>query len=641
MKTKPLALLTLALLPSFFTPANADLKDGLVAHYSFDDCTAKDNSGNGNDGNIKGILGITADYNCVDGVKNKALFFNKKGYVWFPYSFNNFTEFSMILWSTADDDPMSPFALMAVIYDKNEVKIYSNGNLTDTYKRAGLSFSSFNEGKSLLGGDGLLDEASMYNRALTEAEVMELYNGKTELTYTPEPDPTPIIGTMPDPKLEASGLEDEKENIVGSLCGITNKTHQTDMLKLVEVDMTNSLIFPSSIDTVSNYKTLLTQKNIANKTTKQLYSQIYSLEKKNKKLLSETMGSITAKDGKAWSNFLKSKEVSEKINKLSADRAIAVGEYNILKTQLKNTPSPSFINKTGTVTSGLLTAYGTACGLYEMYEDVSNVFAGDDLAYNTLNFSWHAINVAGGSLSLWELATNVPNATSKVLSRSAAFLLVPQVVALGYEWARDNTLYEQVDNILKTHSSTLELRYFMVDQIVDELAKYRTGTPLDNLRYSIMTILGKYPNVYRNDGTLFDADKEFISFLSNEAFLQKNFGKSQYEKLTPPELASVAAVYILGEAATWENMTLKITTIKNLTKMPVWNKPSTWGDILPAAFNGKDSFTIFSDLRTQVITALNYNVYDNLRTRFDSSFVKQRILIERQIGEKIHYYEQF
>jgi hypothetical protein len=35
---------------------------------------------------------------------------------------------------------------------------------------------------------------------------MELYNGKTELTYTPEPDPTPIIGTMPDPKLEASGV---------------------------------------------------------------------------------------------------------------------------------------------------------------------------------------------------------------------------------------------------------------------------------------------------------------------------------------------------------------------------------------------------------------------------------------------------
>ena len=42
MKTTPLALLTLALLPSFFTPAAADITDGLVAHWSFDDCTGKD-----------------------------------------------------------------------------------------------------------------------------------------------------------------------------------------------------------------------------------------------------------------------------------------------------------------------------------------------------------------------------------------------------------------------------------------------------------------------------------------------------------------------------------------------------------------------------------------------------------------------
>jgi hypothetical protein len=69
-KTKPLALLTLALLPSFFTPANADLKEGLVAHWSFDDCTAKDNSGNGHDGTLNG------NPQCVDGVKEKAFSFD-------------------------------------------------------------------------------------------------------------------------------------------------------------------------------------------------------------------------------------------------------------------------------------------------------------------------------------------------------------------------------------------------------------------------------------------------------------------------------------------------------------------------------------------------------------------------------------
>ncbi|MDD5215939.1 MAG: hypothetical protein PHQ03_10435 [Methylococcales bacterium] len=66
MKTKPLALLTLALLPIFFSPANADLKDGLVAHWSFDDCRATDNSGNGHDGTLGG------NPQCIEGIKGKA-----------------------------------------------------------------------------------------------------------------------------------------------------------------------------------------------------------------------------------------------------------------------------------------------------------------------------------------------------------------------------------------------------------------------------------------------------------------------------------------------------------------------------------------------------------------------------------------
>ena len=45
------------------------LNDGLVAYYSFDDCTAKDLSGNGNDGTINGAK-------CVDGNFGKALEFN-------------------------------------------------------------------------------------------------------------------------------------------------------------------------------------------------------------------------------------------------------------------------------------------------------------------------------------------------------------------------------------------------------------------------------------------------------------------------------------------------------------------------------------------------------------------------------------
>lgn len=57
--------------------ATADLNSGLIAHYTFDDCTAKDLSGNGYDGLIHwrnsrncvaGARGIGAFLNYVDGI---------------------------------------------------------------------------------------------------------------------------------------------------------------------------------------------------------------------------------------------------------------------------------------------------------------------------------------------------------------------------------------------------------------------------------------------------------------------------------------------------------------------------------------------------------------------------------------------
>ena len=51
------------------TATAIDLEKDLVAYYSFDDGTAKDNSGNGNDGVIYGAK-------VVDGIKGKALYFD-------------------------------------------------------------------------------------------------------------------------------------------------------------------------------------------------------------------------------------------------------------------------------------------------------------------------------------------------------------------------------------------------------------------------------------------------------------------------------------------------------------------------------------------------------------------------------------
>ena len=64
----PIAIAT-ALIISVSVASAVDLERGLVAYYSFDDCSAKDLSGNGNDGIIYGAK-------CVDGKFGKALRFD-------------------------------------------------------------------------------------------------------------------------------------------------------------------------------------------------------------------------------------------------------------------------------------------------------------------------------------------------------------------------------------------------------------------------------------------------------------------------------------------------------------------------------------------------------------------------------------
>jgi hypothetical protein len=67
MKTRVFAVCAVVFL--FCGVVHAGLDDGLVAHWSFDDCTAKDMSGNGHDGIKNGTI-------CVDGLRSKALSFN-------------------------------------------------------------------------------------------------------------------------------------------------------------------------------------------------------------------------------------------------------------------------------------------------------------------------------------------------------------------------------------------------------------------------------------------------------------------------------------------------------------------------------------------------------------------------------------
>ncbi|MFI3155529.1 MAG: LamG domain-containing protein [Methylococcaceae bacterium] len=76
-----------------FSPANAALTDGLVAYWSFDDCTAKDDSGNGHDGIIVGNL------ECIIGVDGKKAFhFKGTEYITTGYQQVNVTAYSVSAW---------------------------------------------------------------------------------------------------------------------------------------------------------------------------------------------------------------------------------------------------------------------------------------------------------------------------------------------------------------------------------------------------------------------------------------------------------------------------------------------------------------------------------------------------------------
>lgn len=239
MKTKPLALLTLALLPSFFTPANADLKDGLVAHWSFDDCRATDNSGNGHDGTLGG------NPQCVDGVKGKAFSFDgngstitvpstqdlkisktitisalvlldqddskgvifvqkgQSGVIWdyglgSYYSYPSYRSWDADWYSDNVKTLSSNYGhyhLMTTIVDENNltnpITTYLDGSKIEGNILGNQSISSPSHGfinqsdYPLVIGighpsqnlKGSIDDLRIYNRALTEAEVMELYNG--------------------------------------------------------------------------------------------------------------------------------------------------------------------------------------------------------------------------------------------------------------------------------------------------------------------------------------------------------------------------------------------------------------------------------------------------------------------------------
>ena len=230
-KTFPLLLLVMLSL-SFVLEKNS-LEDGLVAHYDFNDCTARDNTDNKSDGKLFGNVtcwcGIEDDGLLLDGFDDYIEFHGLVNRYFtssdFTLSFfirtDQYSLFQQSLFSkreNCDEDFVLDFLLdrnlkiintkvqqseykgyqdispeiedggwyhIALVREGQEAKTYINGNIKKAVKRcSGVDLSndaifSFSNSPCLSGRTqrfkGILDEVRVYDRALTDEEIKAIY----------------------------------------------------------------------------------------------------------------------------------------------------------------------------------------------------------------------------------------------------------------------------------------------------------------------------------------------------------------------------------------------------------------------------------------------------------------------------------
>jgi hypothetical protein len=207
----------------------ADSNTGLIAHWNFDDCSAKDITQSGYDGTINGAV------QCVSGLKGKALSFSavdtavklptlpailNKGFsgcAWANYKNNNdwgslfdFANggyvdnialirnqtYNKILYfyekdyiATGGRITNNQWQLFCVTVNNtaHTARLYVDGKLVNT--NANHQITNVIRSSNFLGNNnwheqfyGLLDDVRIWNRALSTTEIQQLYSDDTPLT---------------------------------------------------------------------------------------------------------------------------------------------------------------------------------------------------------------------------------------------------------------------------------------------------------------------------------------------------------------------------------------------------------------------------------------------------------------------------
>ena len=241
MKTATIVML--CMLCSLISQSEADLSEGLVLYLPFNG-DAKDASGNGHDGEIDGAQSVdghfgkalefdgsdnfveipyTEDFNITEGITLGAWvtanvpfdpqwrgIINAKKSTYGPYLLQTGgaakAEIGLYLggaWTwlrTASSLERDVFHHVVGVYDLDSgLHIYFDGQLDDGEGSAGAKPNAIDENTdegvtvghfyNLAGRwwDGIIDEVVIYNRALTEDEVNELFQQELALTLSVEP----------------------------------------------------------------------------------------------------------------------------------------------------------------------------------------------------------------------------------------------------------------------------------------------------------------------------------------------------------------------------------------------------------------------------------------------------------------------
>jgi|GEM_PF-5187252 len=203
-----------------------DLSKGLIAYYPFNG-NANDESGNSNNGIVNGAS-LTRDRNNNE---NSAYYFNGNSYIqinkdlsglnevsvscWVKV-YNNQNDFQALVSSTEAGEflhlqilvsggnsgpyvdgnllllknpspyPLNQWKHIAIVVKSGQTKIYENGIVTSGSQN---SFSRINSTRKILIGagykygrklNGEMDDIYFYNRALSETEILQLYNNSSE-----------------------------------------------------------------------------------------------------------------------------------------------------------------------------------------------------------------------------------------------------------------------------------------------------------------------------------------------------------------------------------------------------------------------------------------------------------------------------